>query len=198
MKIRSMKNKSIKKSNKSLLKTKISKKVKRKLSQRNPSQHKPSQRKLSQHKPSQRKLSQRKPSKKVQRKTQRMYLKKGGGCCCGKNNFSTGAPYNPNEWGTPYNRIQTYYPFNNEVINPPMPANQTGGSISGIKNIARGIVENAKSGWNTFNGVQSPYSSYVSPVIQPALEYENNNYFNQSIPVPVDIKMIHDGVGSMV
>ena len=178
MKIRSMKNKSIKKTNKSLLKTKKSKKVKRK--------------------PSQRKPSQRKPSKKVQRKTQRMYLKKGGGCCCGKNNFSTGAPYNPNEWGTPYNRIQTYYPFNNEVINPPMPANQTGGSISGIKNIARGIVENAKSGWNTFNGVQSPYSSYVSPVIQPALEYENNNYFNQSIPVPVDIKMIHDGVGSMV
>ena len=187
MKFSSMKNKFIKKSNKSLLKTKKSKKVKRKTSQR----------KTSQRKPTQRKTSQRKPT---QRKTQRKYLKKGGGCCCGKNNFSAGAPYNPNEWGTQYNRTQTYYPFNNEVINPPIPANQSGGNIipSVLINGARGIVENAKGAWNTFHGVQSPYSSYVSPVIQPALEYENNNSFNKAVPVPVDIKMIHDSVGSMV
>ena len=186
MKIRSMKNKSIKKYFKSLLKTKKSKKVQRKSSKK-------SQRKSS-------KKSQRKSSRKSQRKTQRKYFKKGGACCCGKNNYSTGSPYNPNEWGTPYNRTQTYYPLNNEVINPPMPANQQGGNIvpSAIKNAAYSIMENAKSNWNTFHGNQRPYSSYVSPTDQPALEHENNNSVNQSVPIPVDIKMIHDGAGAMV
>ena len=180
MKIRSMKNKSMKKYFKSLLKTKKSKKVQRKSSKR--------------------KSSKRKSSKKTQRKTQRKYFKKGGGCCCGKNNFSTGSPYNPNEWGTPYNRTQTYYPFNNEVINPPMPANQQGGNIlpSSIKNAAYGIIENAKGAWNTFHGNQRPYSSYVAPTEQRALDYENNNSVNKSVPIPADIKMIHDGAGAMV
>jgi len=184
MKIRSMKNKSMKKYFKSLLKTKKSKKIQRKSSKR---------------KSSKRKSSKRKSSKKTQRKSQRKYFKKGGGCCCGKNNFSTGTHYNPNEWGTPHSRIQTHYPFNNEVINPPMPANQQGGNIlpSVIKNAAYGIIENAKGTWNTFHGNERPYSSYVSPTEQRALDHENNNA-NQSIPIPADIKMIHDQAGTMV
>ncbi len=114
-----------------------------------------------------------------------------GGGCCGENNYYSGSPFDPSKWNNKVNHIQTFYPFNKNVIDPPVPEGQAGGGILpyDITNAARGMVEGVKGMYYGWSGLTRPDNSYVSPTKHLSLERENNKSLPP--PEPINIEKIH-------